>query len=135
VEAFQTYGEAIGDVAPPGSYALPRSEAEVRQQFGLLATPAVSSSPAAAASASSAALACALPVPESDGSLALTLGCGHVDPAFDALKAVDEAEEALAAIESGTLAPSSVDTSYGSAEYRSTTLAFVLPHPLPKASA
>jgi len=140
----QDYGEAIGEVAPPGSYALPKTAEDVRRQLGLEVTARAGADAArprpdggggGGGSGGVAALARDLPAPARPSSPALTLACGHVDPALDAAAAVEEATFVIAAIQSGALQPSSVDTEYGSAEYRGSTLAFVLPHPLPAPKA
>lgn len=135
--AIQDLGDAAGEIAPPGSYALPTSADDVRRLLGLSlaagparAALAVTSPSAAAAAGPGAALR--LPAPPAPTEAVLTLACGHVDPALPASLAVSQAEALLVGIFAGAVEPCMVNAEDATAEYRGETYAFVLPHPLPR---
>lgn len=133
--AVQDLGDAAGEIAPPGSYAMPRSADEVRRLLGIATAPQPgttappsSSNPAAAAGPGAALRLAAPPAPS---EAVLTLACGHVDPALPASLAVAQAEALLEGILAGAVEPCTVSAEDATAEYRGESYAFVLPHPLP----
>lgn len=133
--AIQDLGDAAGEIAPPGSYAMPTSTDEVRRLLGI--APAARTGPSfppaagTASSGSGPGAALRLPAPPAPSEPVLTLACGHVDPALPASLAVAQAGALLEGVLAGAVEPCTVSAEDATAEYRGESYAFVLPHPLP----